>query len=309
MLLISNMHGIDIKHVDLNLLVVLEVLLAERNVSRAAKRLRLSQSATSHALARLRKQFGDTLLVRSRAGMLLTPRAERLQGALKAQLAGVASLLSDDARFDPAALSGTVHLVCEDYVGTVILPRVLKRLGAEAPDLDLDIHTTPWNVYEGLENNTFDLALGAFGDAPATTRIRTLLHDDFVCLVRRGHPAVKKRLSLRQYVAMPHVVIGIGQPGPTQIDRALAKRRLARRVALRIPSFLAAPFVVAESDLVLTLPRRLAEQLRRLAPLEVHAPPLPLERFHFRLAWHVRRHDEPAHRWLRSLVAEVAAAL
>lgn len=303
------MHDIDLQQVDLNLLVALDVLLAERNVSRAAKRLHLSQSATSHALARLRKQFGDTLLVRSRAGMLLTPRAERLQGALKAQLAGLASLLGDDAGFDPSVISGTVNLVCEYYVSSVILPRVLKRLGAEAPLLDIHIHTRPWNVYEGLESNTFDLALGAFNDAPATMRVRTLLHDDFVCLLRRGHPAVRKRLSLQQYVAMPHVVIGIGQPGPTAIDRTLARRKLARRIGLRIPSFLGAAVVVAESDLVLTLPRRLAEQLRRLAPLELHAPPLPLDRFHFQLGWHVRRQAEPAHRWLRSLLAEVASAL
>jgi DNA-binding transcriptional LysR family regulator len=186
---------------------------------------------------------------------------------------------------------------------------VLKRLGAEAPRLDINIHNRPWSVYEGLENNSFDLALGAFSDAPATTRVRTLLHDDFVCLVRRGHPAVRKRLSLQRYVTTAHVVIGIGQPGPTSIDRALAKRKLTRRVALRVPSFLAAAVVVAESDLMLTLPRRLAEQVRRLAPLELHAPPLPLERFHFHLAWHVRRQDEPAHRWLRGLLGQVASAL
>lgn len=303
------MHDIDIRRVDLNLLVVLDVLLAERNVTRAAKRLRLSQSATSHALARLRKQFGDTLLVRSRAGMLLTPRAERLQGVLTTQLAGVASLLDGDAAFDPAALAGKLNLACEDYVSSVILPRVLKRLGEQAPLLDINIPTRPVNVYEGLENNSFDLALGTFVDAPATTRVRTLLHDDFVCLLRRGHPAVKRRLTLRQYVAMPHAIIGIGEPGPTHVDRALAKRRLSRRVALRIPSFLGAALVVAESDLALTLPRRLAEQLRRLAPLELHPPPLHLDRFHFQLGWHVRRHADPAHRWLRGLLAEVASQL
>lgn len=133
-----------------------------------------------------------------------------MRGALQAQLAGVASLLRADADFDPAALSGTVSLVCEDYVSPVILPRMLKRLGTEAPHLDINIEARPVNVYDGLENNTLDLALGAFSDAPATTRVRTLLRDDFVCLVRRSHPAVRKRLSLQQYVAVSHVVIGIG---------------------------------------------------------------------------------------------------
>lgn len=153
-------------------------------------------------------------------------RAECLQGALQAQLAGLASLLDDGSGFDPSALTGAVN--------------VLKLLGTEAPRHDITIHNRPWNVYEGLESNSFDLALGVFNDAPATTRVRALLHD-FVCLARRGHPAVRKRLSLQRCVATPHVVIGIGQPCPTVIDRALAKRKLTRRVARRIPSFLARP--------------------------------------------------------------------
>lgn len=153
-------------------------------------------------------------------------RAECLQGALQAQLARLASLLDDGSGFDPSALTGAVN--------------VLKLLGTEAPRHDITIHNRPWNVYEGLESNSFDLALGVFNDAPATTRVRALLHD-FVCLARRGHPAVRKRLSLQRCVATPHVVIGIGQPCPTVIDRALAKRKLTRRVARRIPSFLARP--------------------------------------------------------------------
>ncbi len=306
MLFRLNMHGIDsLRGVDLNLLVTLDALLPEVSVTLAARRLGLSQSATSHALARLREQFGDPLLVRGKRGMSLTPRALGLQSALRAQLSGLASLLDSHAEFEPAALTGTFRLVCEDSVSLLVLPRALKQLGRQAPMLNLSVVARPLDLYDALERAEVDLAFGTFPDAPATTRVRTLYDDEYACLVRRGLVATK-RLTLRQFASLPHAVIAVGRPGLTAIDRALADAGHSRRVALRIHSFLAAPFILSDSDLVLTVPRRLAETLAQLAPLELFKPPITLAPFRFQLAWHARHQADPAHRFVRRVLGDSA---
>ena len=305
------MHDAHLSGIDLNLLPALDALLRERHVTRAAQRVGLSQSAMSHALARLRELLGDPILVRSGHGMVPTERAEALEGPLRDALAALESALGAQDHFDPATAERSFHIAAEDLGQVLFLPAVLRALRERAPGIDLDVMPRERAALLGsLEDKSIDLVIGVFADPlPAAFRTQRLLVEDFVCVTRRGHPRIRKRLTLKQYAELPHALIGVGQRGvPTAVSRALAAHGLERRVALRVGSFLAAPLIVAETDLVLTLPRRLAERVVKMAPLVVHEPPVELEGFAFAAVWHERRQREPAHRFLRELVAAAAAA-
>jgi DNA-binding transcriptional LysR family regulator len=190
----------------------------------------------------------------------------------------------------------------------LLAPPLLQALRREAPGVDLDIGPQEREmVFASLESKAIDLAIGVFFDLPAPLRRQRLLEEDFACVVRRGHPRINKRLTLKQYAELPHALIGVGTPGRGVVDTALEERGLERHVALRVGHFLAAPLIVAESDLVLTLPRRLAERFVRMAPLTLHEPPVELRGFALTAVWHERRQRDPAHRFLRELVARVAA--
>ncbi|MBO6933781.1 MAG: LysR family transcriptional regulator [Deltaproteobacteria bacterium] len=307
---IEEMNELHVSAIDLNLLPVLDALLRERHVTRAARRVGLSQSAMSHALARLRAVLGDPILVRSGRTMVPTERAESLESPLREALASLESVLGAGERFDPATAEGTMRIGSEDFGTMLLAPGIFRALRERAPSMNLDVGSQRREaVMAGLENKSLDLAIGVYANLPASLRTRRLLEEDFACVVRRGHPRIKRRLTLKQYVELPHALIGVGDPGPTYVDRALAEKGLSRRVALRIGHFVAAPLVVAETDLVLTMPRRLAERLARTAPLQVHPPPVGLEPFALHAVWHERRQREPAHRFLRELVVEAASGV
>jgi len=308
MMVIIIMSNVHLSGIDLNLLPILDALLRERHVTRAARRVGLSQSAMSHALARLRELLDDPILVRSGRTMVPTERAEALEGVLRDALGALEGVLGASETFDPTRDQRVFRLASEDFGTMLLAPPLSRALRREAPGIDLDIGAHPRDqVFAGLEDKTLDLAIGVYPRLPASLRRQRLLEDGFACVVRRGHPRIRKRLTLKQYVELPHALIGVGQPGRTAVDRALAARGLERRVALRVGHFLAAPLIVAESDLVLTLPRRLAERFVRMAPLTLHAPPVELAGFAIHAVWHERRQREPAHRFLRELLARVAA--
>lgn len=309
MFMIDIMREVNLSGVDLNLLPMLDALLEERHVTRAARRLGLSQPAASRALGRLRQLLGDPLLVRGRAGLVLTPRAETLRTPLAKLLRELAGLVSEPPSFEPATARGTLRIVTEDYISTVLLPRVLQALWQEAPKLDLDVEARPADLRGQLEAGAVDLAIGVFAEPAAGFQRQALFGERFVCVVRRDHPQVRRKLTLARYAALPHALIGTGERGDSPVDRALAREGLKRRVALRLPHFLAAPLIVAGSDLVLTMPARLAEQMVALAPLRLLAPPVELARFRFSQLWHERRQNDAAHAWFRALVAAQARTL
>ncbi len=182
--------------------------------------------------------------------MVPTERAETLEGPLREALESLEGILGAGESFDPGTAEGTLRIACEDFGTMLLAPGLFQRLRDRAPGLDLDIGAHPRErVLASLEDKSLDLAVGVYTELPASIRGRRLLHSDFVCVVRRGHPRIRKRLTLRQYAELPHALIGVGDPGPTFVDEALAEHGLRRRVALRIGHFLAAPLVVAETDL------------------------------------------------------------
>ncbi len=302
------MHDVNLGALDLNLLRVLDALLGERHVTRAARRVGLSQPATSHALARLRAALGDPLLVRGHGGALVpTPRAAALQPRLRAALDAVAAALRGDAPFDPATARATFRIATGDYAEMVILPGLMARLARDAPHVDLRVIPAP--------DDRVALAAGEIDCVLAPRRApseavggyeRRLFDETFTCLVRRGHPAAAQRLTLARYEALPHLLVAPrGTPG-SFVDDALAALGRRRRVALTVPHFLVAPHVVAATDLIVTLASRIADVVAGPLDLVALPPPLELPGFTMSLWWHERNHHDPAQRWLRDAIATVA---
>jgi len=302
------MHETHIDALDLNLLRLLDALLDTGNLTRAGDRLGLSQPAASRALARLRAALGDPLFVRLPQGLKPTPRAQALREPLRRALRDLQQALQPH-RFDPASARGAIRIVAPDHEATTLLPALLQRLTRDAPNIDIDLPPRPAEPLALLADGTLDLIIGVFPDAPAGFRAQRLYDDDFVCVLRRGHPALRRGapLSLARYAALPHALISITGSGGGAVDTALAKHGLARRIALRIPHFLAAPLIVAHSDLVLTMPRRLARHLAAAAPLQLIEPPLDLPGFTISQLWHEHQQHDARHRWLRQTVAAAAA--
>ena len=284
------------------------MLLEERSVTRAAGRLGMSQPAASRALSRLRRLFGDRLLVDGRGGYILSARAEAIRPELRRILAGIDGML-ESGPFDPAAAKGHVRLLMPDLQAAALAPYLLARLAEEAPALDLDILPPTTTVFETLENDDVDAAVGLFDDAPAGIRRRGLYDDGFVTLMRAGHPAAGDKLTLDRYLGLGHIVVSVTGVGPAPVDLALAGIRQRRRVRVRVPSFLAAVEIAARSDLVMTLPSSLAQTAAGMGRFIALPPPLDLGTFTMSLAWHARRQDEPRHVWLRHAVVAAAAEL
>ena len=290
---------------DLDLLRVFDQLHRDRHLTRAARQLGLSQPAVSRALGRLRDALGDPLFVRAPRGVLATPRAEALAPEIREILARVAQL-GRPASFEPAGLERTFQIGSVDFLEAVLLPTLAGLLSAEAPRVSLTSRPLGPDTGEALASGRLDLAVGVRSALPPDAMTTQLLEDDFVCVVRDRHPAVKRRLSLETFTRLSHVLIAPrGEPG-SPVDDRLAERGLARHVAVRTHTFLAAPLLVARTDLVLTGPRRVLVPMAEPHGLRVLAPPLELRTFAIHAAWHPRVQHDPVHTWLRDLVRRAA---
>jgi DNA-binding transcriptional LysR family regulator len=300
------MHQVDLRGVDLNLLALLEALFEAKSVTGAGDRLDLSQPATSRALGRLRRTLGDPLFVRGADGLVATRRAMALREPLARALAEVRAIIASP-RFDPATAVGAVRLVAPDVDAATLVPRLLHAFATQAPGLDIVLSPRGGDTFATLAADNADLAFGLFDSAPAGFHRQRLYSDTMVCVVRRGHPALKRGLTLARFIELKHALITITGEGGGAVDTALAAKGLSRRIALRIPSFLAAPLVVARSDLIVTMPRRPAAEFAALAPLTLVEPPLAIPGFDVSQLWHERQHADLRHTWLRRTVASLGA--
>ncbi|WP_437907099.1 LysR family transcriptional regulator [Sorangium sp. So ce327] len=296
----------DSSRLDLNLLVALDALLAERNVTRAARRLNLSQPALSAQLQRLRELLGDPLLVPAQRGMTPTRRALELQAPLHEALEGVRAVVAAGAGFDPATSELTVAIAASDYVQYALLMPLAFQLRREAPGVRLAWRALDVAQLAGqVERGEVDLAVLTPELAPEHLRTRKVLDERFVVIVRRDHPLVSRTISLDQLCALDHVVVsprGGGFTGAT--DAALAALGRERRVVLSVPSFLMVPELVARSDMAALVPERLARD--RADRLELLPPPVPVPGFTIVMAWHHRTARHPALTWLRDRVRSLA---
>ena len=299
-------HDQKLSAIDLNLLVVLRTLLRERHVTRAARELGLSQSAASHALARLRELYADPLLVRSGRSLELTPRALDILPLLERGLLELEGSVRAPLPFDPRKARLTLRLIAADYGQAVLFGPLLSLVRSEAPGLDLHVMSETGGL-EQLEAGTTDFALLPKAQVPRAFSQRRLFSDGFTCMLRKGHPALRrKRLSLEHYLELGHLLISPGGAPGGLVDAELSQRGLSRRVVLNVPSFLVAPLVVAETDLISTGPERLFARMSERFPIVLLPPPLKLPRFELCLVWHSRRDHDPAHGWLREAIARVS---
>ncbi|WP_274425293.1 LysR family transcriptional regulator [Chelativorans sp. YIM 93263] len=299
------MREVNLRNADLNLLVVLDALLDERSVTRAATRLGMSQPAASRALARLRVLFSDALLVDGPGGYLLTARAEEMRPLLRNTLAGVNELL-DGRAFDPRQAAGSVRLLMLDLEAAVLGPRLIASLAQQAPAVDLEVVPPGVRPLDALEADAVDALIGVVDDAPAGIRKRKLYQDEFATLMRAEHPAAGRKLTLERFLELEHVVVSITGTGRAWVDEILARSGRQRRVKVRVPSFFAAVEIAARSDLVMTLPSSLARTAADMRRFVMAPPPLDLGSVVMSLVWHARHQDAPRHVWLRrTIVAAV----
>jgi DNA-binding transcriptional LysR family regulator len=302
------MHEVNLRRVDLNLLVALEALLEERNVTRAAARLGMSQPAASRALGRLRGLFSDALLVDGPGGYVPSARAEEIRPALRRTLAGIGAML--EARpFDPAAATGRLRLLMPDLHAAVLGPALLARLAVEAPRLDLDILAPGPAAMEALERDAAEAAVGVIDEAPAGIRRRSLFEEGFVTLMRAEHPAAARKLTLARYLGLDHIVVSVTGVGPAPVDEMLSAMGRQRRVKMSVPNFFAAVEIAACSDLVMTLPESLARTAAGIGRFVTLRPPVDPGPFTLSLLWHARHQDAPRHVWLRRIIVSAAAAM
>lgn len=295
----------ELFRVDLNLLVVLRTLLETRSVTRTAEQSRMSQPAVSRALRKLRQVFDDTLLVKSGTIMRPTIRGSALLDPLQKALAEVAGVLADRPAFNPSTTDRTFRIATTDYGATVILPRLVDLMVTEAPHASIEIVPVDAQTFKNLGEINIDVALYSDNPVPPTLRARDLFRERFGCLLRKGHPALKNtrpKISLQDYLAFPHALVTVtgGRSGP--VDTALAARGHARHMAVRIPYFATAALLVANSDIILTIPHRAARMFSTDPRLRLVEPPLALPEFGYRMVWHERAHAEPDHAWLRELI-------
>ncbi len=304
----SDMSGIamnNLRRLDINLLLTLDVLLSEHNVTRAAQRLNLSQPSVSVHLAKLRDIFGDPLLLPGPRGMRPTARADELREPLREALEALERAVAPASAFDPTLATHTWKIAATDYgESTVVLP-ALSGLREQAPGTRLAvIDLTPAHLVKQAEQGVFDLALHISEDAPPELHRRPLFTERYVLAGRVGHPGLKSAPTRKQFCALEHVMVsreGGGFFGVT--DRALADVGLMRKVVLSVPHFLMAMSVLASTDLVAMLPSRL---VRGNPALQVVDVPLEVPGYEMAMFWGERSHRDPAHKWLREhLLASV----
>jgi DNA-binding transcriptional LysR family regulator len=307
----------NLSRIDLNLLVAFDALFRERSVTRAAARVGLSQPAMSNALGRLRVLFGDPLFVRTRGGMAPTVRAKAVSERTRQALAEIRSALEDTHFFNPTSSTREFKIATTDYFNVTLLPRLVRRLGAIAPNIRLRLsQLSRGGARVGLQSGELDLGIAwRLEEAPFDSKYfytKALLKETMVCIVRQDHPTVRDRLTLAQFLKLDHVVASPVSPSDhyiLSVDRDLAHRGLRRRAAVLVPEPSASPFVVTQTDMVASIPGRLARIYAGMVPIRIFAFPFPIPTLTLRLLWHERSQTDPAHRWIRKLLTELGSEL
>jgi DNA-binding transcriptional LysR family regulator len=299
------MRMINLSRIDLNLLVVLDAIVSEGGVSRAAARLNLTQPAVSHALARLRELFDDPLFVREGRNLAPTSLTKRLIEPLRQSLQALGALIEQGESFDPVKSETSFTVSMRDPMEVLILPPMMRRLGRLAPRIDLrTVQVRRRSLEAGLADGTLDAALDVA--LPLSERIhrQRVSADRFVVAVRKAHPRVRPGFTLATYLAEKHVMVTSRRRGPGAEDIELGQQGKRRHVSLRCRNYLAAFRVVAESDLVLTMTARYARLLGAGSGVRVLPMPLRMPTLDLFLYWHDRVDDDPANCWLRAELVE-----
>jgi len=293
----------DTKRLDLNLLVTLEALLVEQNVTKAAARLHLSQPAVSAQLSRLRDVFDDPLLIPAQRGMTPTAKAVELLDPLRRALDQVRATVATHRNFDPAKASLTVAIACTDYLHAAVVKPLMVELRTRAPGVRVALRNLDMPQLEAqMARGDVDLALMTPEAAPPSLRTRHLFDERYVLIGRRNHPRLQGGITVEEFAQLEHVIVSLHGGGfVTPVDNALAAFGHSRNVVLSAASFLFVPEIVSQSDFVALVPERLVRD--RADKLESMDCPFPVEGFAVGMVWHERSHGHGGQRWIRETIA------
>ncbi len=296
----------ELSDVDLNQLVLFQQLMVERRVSRVAENMGLTQPAVSNTLAKLRRQFGDELFVRTPAGMMPTPFAEQLAEPIGYALGMIHSSLNQHRAFDPGTVKRAITVGMTDIGEIVFLPALVDRLRREAPGISLNtVRNSATNLRDDMEAGKVDLAIGPMSQLKAGFFQRRLFRQRYVCLFRQGHPLERKRLSLADFKMAEHLTVVSAGTGHGKVDELIRRAGIERTVRLTIPHFVSVGQILQRTDLVATVTERLAESLSEPFGLTHRPHPVELPEIAINVFWHAKVHRSPAHQWLRTLVFEL----
>lgn len=307
----------NLRHVDLNLLVYLDVVLREKNVTRAAEQLGITQPAMSNVLRRLRTLFGDPLLIRSSEGMTPTEYAMELQPRIRELLESITQLLEPRSEFRPYSTSRIFRIMTSDYAEATLVPRLVKALRSEAPNVVLDFLTPSDVSYRDMEQGRVDLAINRFNEVPQSFHQVLIWKDTFSCLLSAQSPYAH-RFHLRNYLKAPHIWVsktgmGVGfgvnpdkSGGLGLIDQALERLGTKRHISVFTRHYQMPALLLANKDLIATLPTRVAKLQAHNGDILIKEPPFFIPEFELTMAWSPLLQHHPAHRWLRSLILHVA---
>ena len=296
----------NVRDVDLNLLRVFDAVLRERGVTTAAVGLGLTQPAVSNALSRLRGVFGDPLFVRTASGMDATPFARELAEPVRQALALLDSALAHGPGFDPASATRAFRFYMSDLGQIEFLPPLLERVQKTAPGVRLEaVALEVEDIAGALAAGALDLAVGFLPSLGPPVRRRALFRDPYLCLMRADHPI--RALTRKKFLEASHALVTY-RGGHRIIEEALERAGFARRIALRVPHFTVVPMVLERTDLILTLPARVARVFERRGKLKSLPPPIPIPQAEVAVHWHERFEADPGNRWLRELVVELFAS-
>lgn len=302
----------NLKNLDIHLLRCFEALMDERSVSRAAERMHVSQPAMSHALARLRRHFNDPLLLRAQKEMVPTRCALTVRESVGRILLETENLFLRAVAFRPEASRMKFVVTAPEFVEYVLAPRLLGRLQREAPGISLEIRMPdPDRAVEWLEKGEIDFRLGWLRTPPDKLRSKLLFRDRFVCLARKGHPQIRGSITQEQYLSLPHVRSRFVRNSTSGrvIDEVAASHGRKLNVALLMQNFFTVFHTVVHSDLIATVPERLAHGALNQLPVQVLAPPISIPDARVSMFWHERTHQEASHRWFRQLLTDVVKTL
>ena len=303
----SDIHHVNLAALDLNLLVVFDALMTEQHVTRAAQRIGLSQPATSNALARLRSLLKDDLFVRTSQGLRPTATAIALQQHLRPALQQIQAALLEQSTFEPITSDRAFGIGMSDYVEFVLLPPLMQAIEKLAPHVVMQVRSGDREkLLALLDSGEIDIACGVFPETMKGHHQQPLFQESYTCVCRQSHPAIGDSLSLDTYLAVSHLLVSVMEDRTGRVDKLLSRQNCSRHIALSIPHFLVAPFVLAETDLIATLAHRVARAFARHQSLKLLPMPLEMDDFTVSMHWHQATEKSPACQWMRSLIAEIS---
>jgi DNA-binding transcriptional LysR family regulator len=297
---------LDPRQIDLNLLVVFNEIYQERQISGVAKRLNLSQPAVSNALARLRRTFDDELFVRTREGMQPTPMAEQMAEPVRQALNGLTQAMNIQEQFDPSTSARHFKLALTDVAELYFMPRIIQQCALHAPHVRISTErTSRLDFMSDMGSGRVDVAIGAFKEVSDALFQRRLFKQHYVVMMRADHPLARETLNLKKYLAADHLIVDSAESPYDRINHDLDKAGVMNKAKFSVPHFTAVPYIIANSDLLVTVPQKLAESAALPFHISYQPSPLRLPLLQTNIFWHRRYNQDSGNQWLRSMISEI----